>query len=144
MRAKTVSGFCVPRWVSLKRGEVYARKGPGKDYPALWIYRARGLPVQVVAETEDWRRVCDADGGASWVHRSMVDGRRTVLALGTAPLTMAKQPRSGAPATGFLNGHALAALERCQEGWCKIKAEGRAGWVAQGVLWGAAASVQCH
>ena len=52
-----VSGFCVPRYVSLKRDKVYARKGPGVDYPALWIYRAKGLPVQVVAETLDWRRV---------------------------------------------------------------------------------------
>ena len=58
-RARTVSGFCVPRYLSLKRGEVMGRGGPGKDYPALWVYRVQGLPVQVVAETTDWRRICD-------------------------------------------------------------------------------------
>jgi len=29
-RAHSLSGFCVPRWVSLKHGEVMGRKGPGK------------------------------------------------------------------------------------------------------------------
>ena len=97
-RAKTVSGFCVPRWVSLKHGEVMGRKGPGKDYPAQWVYRVRGLPVQVVAETEEWRRVCDPDGGAAWVHRSEIDGRRTVMSLAPAPAAMRRAPRDGAPA----------------------------------------------
>ena len=80
-RAKTVSGFCVPRWVSLKHGEVMGRKGPGKDYPAQWVYKVKGLPVQVVGETEEWRRVCDPDGGAVWVNRSEIDGRRMIMSL---------------------------------------------------------------
>ena len=99
-RDHTVSGFCVPRWVSLKRGEVYGRKGAGKDYPAVYIYRVKGLPVQVVAETTDWRRVCDPDGGATWVHRSMIDGHRNIMALRRQPDRLAqgagsdRRPRS--------------------------------------------------
>ena len=91
-RTSTISGFCVPRYVSLKRDTVFARKGPGTDYPALWIYRARGMPVQVVGETLDWRRVCDPDGGAVWIHRSMVDGRRTVRILGVTPAPLLRKP----------------------------------------------------
>lgn len=141
--SRTVSGFCVPRWVSLKRGEVFARKGPGADYPALWVYRAKGLPVQVVAETTDWRRICDPGGGAAWVHRSMVDGRRMVMAAGAAPVPLYKQP-GGGPEAGRLNGRALAALGRCQGPWCKVKAGGVAGWLAAGHAWGLAAAAQCR
>jgi SH3-like domain-containing protein len=140
----TLSGFCVPRWVSLKRGEVYGRKGPGKDYPTVWIYRVQGLPVQVVAETMDWRRICDPDGGAIWVHRSMVDGRRMVMARGAAPVTLRGAPRADASAKGFLNARALASLGRCQGGWCKVKAGGVSGWVAAADVWGTAAAPQCH
>jgi SH3-like domain-containing protein len=143
-RARTVSGFCVPRYVSLKRGEVYARKGPGKDYPALWIYRAKGLPVQVVAETTDWRRVCDPDGGAIWVHRSMVDGRRTVMALGAAAVALRRAPAAASPATGYLNPRALAVLDRCRGAWCKVAVGGVAGWLASDQVWGLAAAPQCH
>ena len=144
IRARTVSGFCVPRYLSLKRGEVLGRKGPGKDYPALWVYRAQGLPVQVVAETADWRRICDPDGGAAWVHRSMVDGRRTVMALGAAPIPLRRAPRAGSPETGLLNARALAALERCRGDWCQVRAGGVTGWTASGTLWGVAAARQCR
>ena len=143
-RARSVSGFCVPRWVSLKRGEVMGRKGPGKDYPALWIYHVQGLPVQVVAETEEWRRICDPDGGATWVHRSMVDGRRTVMSLAPAPAPLRRAPRAEAPINGLLNGRALAALGRCRGDWCKVSAGGVTGWLQTSQTWGLAAAAQCR
>jgi len=139
-----LSGFCVPRWVSLKRGEVYGRKGPGKDYPALWIYRVQGLPVQVVAETTDWRRICDPDGGATWVHRSMIDGRRMVMAVGGAPIPLRRGPAVNAAANRLLNGRALALLGRCQGAWCKVKVGGVSGWVAANQVWGTAGPPQCR
>ena len=139
-----MSGFCVPRYLSLKRGVVMGRKGPGKDYPALWVYRAQGLPVQVVAETLDWRRICDPDGGATWVHRSMVDGRRTVMARGPGPIPLRRKPRPDAPETGLLNARALAALGPCKGDWCVVRAGGVTGWAASTALWGVAAARQCR
>ena len=143
-RAHTLSGFCVPRYVSLKRGEVYGRKGPGKDYPALWIYHVKGLPVQVVAETVDWRRICDPDGGAIWVHRSMVDGKRSVMAMGAAPIRLAKAPKAGAATGGYLNPRALANLDACQDDWCKVTVGGVSGWLRAGQVWGLAKPAQCR
>ena len=144
MRAHSASGYCVPRYVSLKRGEVLGRKGPGMDYDPLWIYRVRGLPVQVIAETTDWRRICDPDGGAVWVHKSMIDGRRTVMALGTAPTPLYRKPSTDAPVAGLLNGRALASLDRCENGWCKVKTAGLGGWTPAGHLWGVAEGPQCR
>ena len=143
-RAKTVSGFCVPRWVSLKHGEVMGRKGPGKDYPAQWVYRVKGLPVQVVAETEEWRRVCDPDGGAVWVSRAEIDGRRTIMSLATTPAALHRSPSDSAPVAGLLNARALAALSRCQGDWCKVKAGGVTGWMPAAHIWGLAPGAQCR
>ncbi len=144
-RARSVSGFCVPRWVSLKHGEVMGRKGPGKDYPAQWVYRVQGLPVQVVAETEEWRRVCDPDGGASWVNRSMVDGRRTIMSLAAAPDAHSPRRRpDGARVVGLLNARALARLDRCKGDWCRVKVGGVTGWLGTGTMWGVAPQRQCR
>lgn len=143
-RAHSRSGFCIPRYVSLKRGEVLGRKGPGTDYPALWVYRVRGLPVQVVAEASDWRRICDPDGGAAWVHRSMIDGRRTVIARGEAPIAVRRKPAPDAALSGRINGRALASLDRCQGAWCRLKAGGVAGWVPADQVWGVADAPQCR
>jgi SH3-like domain-containing protein len=144
VRARSVSGFCVPRYVSLKRGEVLGRKGPGKDYPALFVYHARGLPVQVVAETSEWRRICDPDGGAVWVNRSMIDGRRTVLARGPQPVSLLQSVKSSAKVTALLAPRAVASLDDCKAGWCRLKAGGVSGWAPADKLWGVADGAQCH
>jgi SH3-like domain-containing protein len=143
-RRASPSGFCVPRWLSLKSNEVLARRGPGFDYPALFTYRARGLPVQVVAETEEWRRVCVPEGGAVWVHKSMVDGRRMVMSPPGTPLVMRVSPDLRAHQAALMNPSALASLERCERGWCRVAAGGVSGWAPQGQLWGANEAPQCR
>jgi SH3-like domain-containing protein len=130
----TPSGFPVPRYVTLKFGKVNARAGPGDDHRLLWVYGTRGLPVQVVAETAEWRRVCDPEGGLAWVHKRETDGRRAVL----------NNPKKAAEPAAFLNVRAMASLVRCEKGWCKVKTDGATGWVREGTLWGTAEALQCR
>ncbi len=138
VKPDTPSGYCVPRWLSLKRGEVFGRKGPGKDYPTVFVYHARGLPVQVVDETSEWRRICDPDGGVVWVASAMVDGRRTVMAAGKAPLALRKSPDETAAPSAYLRPRAIAALGHCNAGWCEVNADGAGGWVEAAEVWGLA------
>ena len=140
----TASGFCVPRWLSLKSNQVLARSGPGFDYPALWTYRSRGLPVQVLAETAERRRICDPDGGAVWVHRSMVDGRRMVLSPRGAPLVLRTRPGATAAQAALMAPRSLAALDHCESGWCRVEAGGVTGWAPEGAVWGVAGPPQCR
>ncbi|ODT86174.1 MAG: hypothetical protein ABS78_17670 [Phenylobacterium sp. SCN 70-31] len=141
---QTPSGYPVPRYVTLKFGEVNARAGPGDDHRLLWVYRTRGLPVQVVAETSDWRRVCDPEGGKAWVHKRVTDGRRAVINLGSRPQPLLRKPRTGAETAAFLGARALASLDRCDKGWCRVKADRATGWVRQGALWGTTDTPQCR
>lgn len=140
----TPSGLPVPRYVTLKFGQVNARAGPGDDHRLLWVYRVRGLPVQVVAETSEWRRVCDPMGGLVWVHKRTTDGRRAVINMTRAPVTLFRKPKGTAKPAAFLNSRAVAALDRCDKGWCKVSVDGRAGWVREGALWGTAEAPQCR
>ena len=141
---ETPSGFAVPRYLSLKFGEVNARAGPGDDHQVLWVYRARGLPVQVVAETREWRRICDPEGGLAWVHRRVTDGKRSVMNLAASPLPLRRRPRAEAEITAYLNARALAALDRCDKGWCRLSVDGVTGWVTESAVWGVAGPVQCR
>src|SRR5579872_316856 len=93
----TPSGLPVPRYVSLKFDSVNARAGPSDDHRLLWVFHARGLPVQVIAETEEWRRICDPDGGLSWVHKRTTDGRRTAMRTLPGPAPIRARPRDFAP-----------------------------------------------
>jgi SH3-like domain-containing protein len=142
-KADTPSGYCLPRYLSLKRGEVFGRKGPGKDYPTVFIYHAQGLPVQVVDETSDWRRICDPDGTLLWVSRALVDGRRTVMAVGPQPVPLRAAPKVEAAAVAYLRPRAVADLGKCVGGWCKVSAGGQVGWVTPAQVWGLADNLQC-
>lgn len=141
---QTPSGYPVPRYVTLKFGKVNARAGPGDDHRLLWVYSSKGLPVQVVAETAEWRRVCDPDGGLAWVHKRVTDGRRNVMNTSARPQPLYRKPRPGAEPAAYLNVRALAALVRCDKGWCRVKTEGASGWAREGALWGTVEKPQCR
>ena len=140
----TPSGLPVPRYVTLKFAKVNARAGPGDDHRLMWVYRARGLPVQVVAETSEWRRVCDPRGGLAWVHRRTTDGKRAVANVSQRPVAILKTPKADAARAAYLTTQATAALVRCETGWCKVKAGSATGWIRETELWGTAVKPQCR
>ncbi len=75
----TATGLPVPRYVSLKSDHVNLREGPSKDHATKWIYQRAGLPVEITAEYEIWRRIRDLEGSEGWVLHSLLSGKRTVL-----------------------------------------------------------------
>jgi SH3-like domain-containing protein len=140
----TPSGLPVPRYVSLKFDPVNARAGPGDDHRLLWVFHAKGLPVQVVAETDEWRRICDPDGGLSWVHKRTTDGRRSAMRTLPGPAAIRARPREAAAVVALLAPRALAELDRCDKGWCKVKVGRVSGWAQASDLWGATDTLQCR
>jgi SH3-like domain-containing protein len=140
----TPSGLPVPRYVSLKFAEVNARGGPGDDYKLLWVYRAKGLPLQVIEETQQWRRVCDPTGAIAWVKATGVDGRRTVIRLKPEALPLLDKPAEGSKTDSILAARAATFLDRCAKGWCKLKGKGGGGWAPAAELWGTADERQCR
>ena len=143
-KRQTPSGLEVPRYVTLKFAKVNARAGPGDDHRLLWVYRMRDLPLQVVAETAEWRRVCDPDGALAWVHKRTVDGRRTALNKTAKPVALLRNPKPGAEVAAYLQANAMASLVRCRKGWCRVKAGGESGWTPSGTLWGTSDAPQCR
>jgi len=140
----TPSGLPVPRYVSLKFDAVNARSGPGDDHRLLWVFHARGLPVQVVAETDEWRRICDPDGGLSWVHKRTTDGQRTVMRAQPGPVAIRTSPRDAAAVVAYLAPRALANLDHCDKDWCRLRISRVSGWARASDLWGAADTEQCR
>lgn len=141
---QTPSGMPVPRFVVLKFDEVNARAGPGDDHRLLWVYRVRGLPVQVVAETAEWRRICDPEGGLAWIHRRTTDGRQMIMNRGASPVPVFRSREAGAHRVANLSPRSLAQLMECDGGWCQIRADGITGWAQANQLWGTEQTPQCR
>jgi SH3-like domain-containing protein len=66
----------LPRFVSVKADRVNVRRGPSSEHPVAFVFQRKGLPVEITAEFENWRKVRDSDGAEGWVLHSMLTGRR--------------------------------------------------------------------
>src|SRR6516164_7969436 len=73
------SGLPLPRFVSLKPDRVNVRGGPTRDHEVTFVYTRAGLPVEITAESDNWRRIRDWEGSEGWVYHSLLSGRRTAL-----------------------------------------------------------------
>jgi SH3-like domain-containing protein len=131
------SGKPVPRYESLKFGEVNGRQGPSFEHRVLWTYHRRGLPVRVVAESDVWRQIADPDGDLSWVHAAGLTARRTVYVAAAAPVALRQSPQMGARTVAILGHGVVASLEACRSGWRRLKIGRRHGWAPMAALWGA-------
>ncbi len=141
--AKPAAEADTPRYATLKVAPVNARGGPGEDYKALWTFQAKGVPVQIVEESEDWKRICDPEGGLAWVRARALDGRHRVMRTAQTDLPMRRGPSGDAQVTAILAAHATADLLTCKAGWCRITVDHATGWVRQSDVWGAADGPQC-
>jgi SH3-like domain-containing protein len=137
--ALTTSGLPVPRYVSLKSDHVNVRAGPTKDNDVSWVYTRAGLPVEITAEFENWRRVRDSEGAEGWVYHSLLSGRRTAVVTMKAKDELARLYDSTDPnstVVARLQAGVLAQVRKCASGWCHISGNGFDGWIQQERLWG--------
>ena len=138
-------GVRAARYVSLKADRVVLRQGPGPEYPAAWEFRRTGLPVEVIEESEVWRKVRDAGGAEGWVHSSLLSGRRTALILPwetkdgqpQAPSTILREDdRANARPVAQVEAGVLASIITCGNGWCRVSVGNYRGYIEQSKLWG--------
>lgn len=125
----------LPRFVSLKSSEVNLRTGPGTRYPIDWVYQRRGLPVEIIAEFDNWRRVRDSEGVVGWVHRALLSGRRSAL-VAPPERIFRRAPEASAPALFRAKSGVLVEIISCDGAWCKVSHGDTKAWTKQGGLWG--------
>ncbi|MDE1901338.1 MAG: hypothetical protein KGI37_06825 [Alphaproteobacteria bacterium] len=152
----------LPRFAALRSAEVNMRTGPGTRYPIEWVYTRRGLPVEVIAEYDVWRRVRDSEGAEGWINRIELTGKRAAIVTGDAPTAPPPAPGTAdsnanattpasAPPTKDLHDDAddssavvahvqagaIGDLISCAPVWCKLKFGDVKGYMRKSDLWGA-------
>jgi SH3-like domain-containing protein len=134
-RVSEFSGYPVPRYASLRYDQVNGRSGPSPDYPVRWIYERAGLPVVVVRESNEWRKIRDPQGDEVWVNKSQLAEQRTAITTDSGAIR--RDPKRDAAIVVRFSAGAVLTLRDCGTQWCRVEAEGRTGWAARSQLWGA-------
>jgi SH3-like domain-containing protein len=140
------TGLPVPRYVSLKTDRVNLREGPSKDHRTAWVFQRAGLPVEIIAEYETWRRIRDSEGTEGWVLHSLLSGRRTALVMPWAkgevpPIPLHEHPNDKSGTAAQLQPGVIANIKSCDGTWCRVvivmeRARDVDGYVHQDKLWG--------
>ena len=123
----SVTNLPLPRYVSMKAAEGNVRRGPSLTHRIDWVFKRRGMPLQVTAEFGNWRQVQDRDGAGGWVHYALLSGVRTVL-IESEMLPVYTNPDPNSPVSAQFEAGVVARLGSCTIDWCRISAGGYKGW----------------
>jgi SH3-like domain-containing protein len=125
----------VQRYVTLRAAEVNLRAGPGEQFPIQWVYRRKGLPVEVIGKSDVWRKIRDWQGTEGWVHERMLTGSRGVIVRGAVrPLHSDPDPASEIVAR--VEPGVIAKLLECRGAWCRVETAEIKGWLGRNEVWG--------
>jgi len=125
-----------PYWASIASGEAMMRTGPGRNYPGIWLYKRRDLPIRVVQTYPNWRRIEDSSGQQGWMLVTLLSDRRTALVKPGNPRDIRTEPKSSAPVRYRAEPGVIGRIDRCDASWCRIEIDKRRGYIARENLFG--------
>lgn len=143
-----VTKLPLPRYASLKTDRVNLREGPSKDHRTLWVFQRAGLPIEIVAEFETWRRIRDSEGTEGWVLHSLLSGRRTSIVTAgktgdkAAAVPLRAKVDDASAEEARLQAGVIGSVKSCTGSWCRVvvalpqKGGDVDGYIRQDRLWG--------
>jgi SH3-like domain-containing protein len=127
----------LPRFVTIKSNEVNTRVGPGLQYPIAAIFLNPAEPVEILEESNNWRKIKDFDGEISWVHVSLLSRKRSVIVNSALPTCLFKTPFNNSEVIGQVFPNVRCEfLDYCSKNMCKVRCKGYKGWIIKDNLWG--------
>lgn len=125
-----------PYWASISAGKAMMRTGPGRNYPATWLYRRADLPVKVIETYPSWRKIRDPGGETGWMLQSLLSDQRTALVIGDEPRPLRAEPADSSPLRYRAEPGVVGRISDCESGWCRFEVGGREGFIQTGHIWG--------
>ena len=129
------SGLPIPRFATLKSDEVNVRTGPGSRYPIDWVFKRKGMPVEIVAEYENFRKIRDWQGACDWVNQGLQTGKRSFI-IPSKVANLYKTPATSAEVIAKLEPEVMGEIRSCQGDWCRVKVSSVSGWLQRTEMWG--------
>lgn len=125
-----------PYWASIASGQAMMRTGPGRNYPGIWLYQRRDLPVRVVGVYTTWRKIEDPDGQQGWMLVTMLSDKRSAIIKPGSPRPIRNKPDSSSHVAYQAEPGVVGKIAKCRDGWCRMTVGKREGYVAVSDLWG--------
>ena len=129
-----VSNIAISEVRSLKNTKVNVRLGPSKNYPIKFVYKKKYLPVVIIDEHYNWRKVRDYDNDTGWVHISQLSKIKTTVTTKDNQVVYSSPTIYSRPKVK-LEIYQVLTIKKCNQTWCEIKNNKIDGWVKKDHLW---------
>mgnify|MGYP000397716290 FL=1 len=126
----------IPRFVATKSDHVNARKGPGITYPLSWVFVKKSVPLKIISEFEDWRKVEDMKGYAGWVHSSVLTRNRSAIVTCQGQCNMHKSKNPGSKIVAILQNGLICNISKVSSPYTRLVCKNIKGWVLNSDIWG--------
>ena len=124
-------------FASLRSAETNVRAGPGQHYPIKFTFKARGVPVRVISEYDNWNEIEDYEGQTGWVSQNLLTKKRSLLIVTNKPaIDMHAKNNEKSRVLYHLENHVTGEFLKCAGEWCAIKVKDKKGWVKKVEVYG--------
>ena len=130
----SIKSYAEETFLSLKKDKVNVRYGPSFDSPIKFIYKKVNLPIKQIDKKENWRRIIDLKNNSGWIHWSQLKPINSLINL-DEKILFQKPSNFSKPLAKIQKGRVLI-IQKCIDGWCKIKSDKFKGWIKTDNIWG--------
>tara|TARA_B100001250_G_scaffold285950_1_gene248009 strand:+ start:553 stop:1002 length:450 start_codon:yes stop_codon:yes gene_type:complete len=122
------------KFLMLKNNKVNVRYGPSFDHPIKFIYKKIYLPLKIIDEKENFRKIIDHKKNSGWIHISQLKKSKSLIT--TSPKILFKKSTKYSKPIAKLDKGRLIMVKKCEKNWCNIKTEKFTGWIVKNNVWG--------
>ena len=123
-----------PKYASLKKNKTYLRYNASFQAPISHIYNKKGLPILIINEHDNWKKIKDSNGIEGWMHKSMISNRKTFINLKKQNLIKFLDEKNLIIA--IIDPQVVGKIIKCEKIYCRVKVNKYKGWLKKEFLWG--------
>lgn len=130
-------------FASTKASQVNMRSGPSLEYPIIFTYYHRGIPLQILDHYQHWYKVKDAFNHQGWIISSLLSAQETALVIKEQTALYKNQHVSETP-LAYISKYHIVYILNCNtiNVFCAVKVKipddkfFLKGWIKKKHLWG--------
>ena len=121
--------------MTLRYNEVNLRQGPSNEYPIKIFYKKKYLPVLIMDQSENYRKIIDHENNTGWIHISQLSKKKAAIIKNDDLIMFSRTTIFSKPIVMLKKGR-LTKIKKCKENWCKAESGNFKGWLKKDSLWG--------
>ena len=124
----------IKKFFSTKYNEVNVRNGPGKNFYVIGKHLKKGLPILIIGEFDNWKRVVNYLGKEGWIASTQLSKKR--FGIITKETFLKSFPNLNSKNQLLLKKNVNFKIIKCRKNWCETKIADSTGWLNKKDFWG--------